>query len=54
MFFFPMYSVFLYFSLVYPSQSIKRDFNYSDISLLLYSHSLKTIFQHKACTDKLY
>ena len=26
----------------------------SDSQSLLYSHPLKTIFQHKACTDKLY
>ena len=27
---------------------------WSDKLKVLYSHPLKTIFQHKACTDKLY
>ncbi len=35
---------------------MKKDFNGFIILMLalLYSHPLKTIFQHKACTNKLY
>ena len=42
----------------YDSVLIGRDPGYScgltEVYWMLYSHPLKTIFQHKACTNKLY
>ena len=42
-----------------PSSSTNKSpskvvFTQAGVHKLLYSHPLKTIFQHKACTDKLY